>query len=272
MVNSYSFLLRSEKGMPTIKDSLYFNYDGTSCKNFKLVHVNLDSGMLEEQLVAERSINELQVRGNDTPLFHGVEETPLEFEMTIAFEKEFTDLDIDNVILWLFKDTYRPLYFEDKPNRVYHCMPVGSSTLAHNGLREGYFTVTMRCKSSKISSPTQLSPKHTVGSTGTKRVSIQNLGHVEIYPEISIKKIGAGHITFTRVSDGEIFEIRNLTNQEDIYINCEKEIIETDIVGVYRYDNVVGDFHDMGLKVGITEFDIEGACEVTFRYTYKYKF
>jgi phage-related protein len=256
--------------MPTIKDSLYFNYDGVSCKNFNLMQVNLSNGMFEEQFVADRSINELKVRGNDTPLFHGLEEEPLEFEMTIAFERQFTDADVDNVILWLFKEQYKPLYFEDKPDRVYHCMPVGSSTLAHTGLKEGYFTITMRCKSSKIFSPVKVSPTHSI--TTTKRVSLTNEGHVEIYPEISIKKIGAGHITFTRVSDGEIFEIRDLTDQEDLYINCEKEIIETDIIGVYRYDNVIGDYEDMSLKVGTTEFDITGACQVTFRYTFKYKF
>jgi phage-related protein len=229
--------------------------------------------MLEETLVANRSINELEVRGNDTPLFHGIEESPLEFEMTIAFEREFSDSDIDKVILWLFQDNYKPLYFEDKPNRIYHCMPVGDSTLAHNGLREGYLVITMRCKSSKILSPIQLSPLYDFStSTSPKRVKLVNNGHVEIYPEISIKKFGAGHVTFTRVSDGEIFEIRDLTDQEDIYINCEKEIIETDAVGVYRYGNVIGDFHDMMLKVGETEFDITGKCQVTFRYVYKYKF
>lgn len=258
--------------MPTIKDSLYFNYDGISCKNFKLMHVNLSNGMFEEQFVAERSINELEVRGNDTPLFHGIEESPLEFEMTIAFENKFTDSDIDKVILWLFQDNYKPLYFEDKPDRIYHCTPVGDSTLAHTGLKEGYFTINMRCRSSKILSPIKTSPTYTVPSTGKLRVSIQNDGHVEIYPEISIKKVGNGKVTFTRVSDGEIFEIRNLTNLENIYVNTEKEIIESDAIGIYRYDDVIGDYHDMSLKTGKTEFDITGASQVTFRYVYKYKF
>lgn len=258
--------------MPTIKDSLYFNYDGISCRNFQLIQVHLGNGMFEEEFVAERSINELAVRGNDTPLFHGIEESPLEFSITIAFENKFSDSDIDKVILWLFKDTYKPLYFEDKPEKIYHCMPHGDSVIAHTGLREGYFTINMRCKSSKVLSPIKTSPIYTVPSTGKLRVAIQNDGHVEIYPEISIKKTGIGKVEFIRVADGEIFEINALTNLEDIYINTEKEIIETDAIGVYRYDNVIGDYQDMSLKVGKTEFDISGACKVTFRYTFKYKF
>jgi predicted phage tail component-like protein len=258
--------------MPTIKDSLYFTYDGVSCKTFNLINVNLSNGMFEEKLVADRAINELKVRGNEKPLFHGVEEEPLEFEMTIAFEKPFTNDDIDDIILWLFQDNYKPLFFEDKPDRVYYCMPIGEATLAHTGLREGYFTITMRCNSSRIYSPLQTTPTYDLSNnTGTYNVNLVNAGHLEIYPEISIEKVGDGHIAFTR-EDGEIFEIRNLTNGEKIYINCEKEIIETDIVGVYRYENVVGDYYDMGLKVGTTRFGIQGKCKIAFRYTYKYKF
>lgn len=257
--------------MPTIKQSLYFNYDGTSSKDFKLVNVNLDSGMFDEQFVATREINETKVRGNDTPLFHGIDEEPLEFEMTIAFEGKYTEQDIDNVILWLFQDNYKPLYFEDNPNRLFYAMPVGDARIVHNGLKEGYITLNMRNKSSRVVSPQQLTPTYDLSAnSGTYNISIENTGHLEVYPEISIKKIGAGNITITK--DGEIFEVRNLTDQEDIYINCEKEIIETDAIGVSRYDDVVGDYYDMALAVGSNTFGVQGTCEITFRYTFKYKF
>jgi phage-related protein len=257
--------------MPTIKQSLYFTYDGISCKDFGLVHVNLSNGMFEEQFVANREIVETKVKGNDTPLFHSVEEDPLQFEMTIAFEDSFTDETIDNVILWLFKDTYKPLVFEDKPDRVFHCMPVGDSSIVHTGLKQGYITLTMRNKSSRVVSPLVTSPTYDLSNnTGTSNITIANAGHLEIFPEISIEKVGAGNITITK--NGEIFEIRDLTDREQIYVNCEKEIIETDIIGVYRYDKVVGDFHDMALSVGTNTFSVQGTCKITFRYTMKYKF
>lgn len=259
--------------MPTIKDSLYFNYDGKSCRDFGLIHVNLDNGMFDEAFVAERTINETDVRGGD-PLFHGIKESPLEFEMTIAFENEFTDSDIDDVILWLFQDGYKPLFFEDKPNKIYYATPVGDSRIAHTGLKRGYFTITMRCKSSKILSPLITTPLYDLSTNTEKyRINIENSGHLEVYPEISIEKVGAGNIIITHVTNnGKIVEIRDLTDEEDIYINCEKEIIETDIIGVYRYDKVVGELTDLVLLRGNNEFDIEGTCKITFRYRFKYKF
>lgn len=257
--------------MPTIKESLYFNYDGKSCKDFGLIHINLDNGMFEETLVANRTINETAIRGSDTPLFHSVNEDPLSFQMALAFENKFTEQKIDEIIMWLFQDRYRPLFFEDKPNRVFQCMPIDDSAIVHNGLKEGYVIVNMRCKSSKIESPVNITPTHDLSNNLSKyQIKIKNEGHVEIYPEISITKVGDGHITITK--DGEIFEIRDLTNGEKIYVNTEKEIIETDIVGVYRYENVVGDFFDMAMPVGDNTFEVEGKCKIAFRYKFKYRF
>lgn len=259
--------------MPTIKDSLYFNYDGVSCRDFGLIHVNLDNGMFEEQFVAKRDINETEVRDGE-PLFHRIKESPLEFDMTIAFEGAFTDSDIDNVILWLFKDGYRPLYFEDKPNRIYYCTPVGDSRIVHTGLRQGYVTITMRCNSPNIYSPFYTTPIYDLSdNTGKYRINIDNTGHLNVYPEISIEKVTAGNIIITQVTNSnKIVEIRDLTDGENIYLNCEKQIIETDIVGVYRYDKVIGDMLDLVLLRGNNAFDIEGKCRISFKYRYKYKF
>lgn len=235
------------------------------------MNVNLNGGMLEEDFNASRTINETKIKGSDTPLFNGIDEDPLELTLTIAFTKKFTDTDIDNIIVWLFQDNYKPLYFEDKPNKIYYCMPSGDAKIAHNGLKQGYLTITMKCKSSRIYSPQQTTQLYDLSTnTGKYDIHINNIGHVDIYPEISITKIGAGNITFTK--NGEIFEIDNLTDQEQIYINCEKEIIETDMIGTYRYNNVVGDYYDMVLKRGDNIITVEGTCKVQFRYVFKYRF
>lgn len=257
--------------MPTMKESLYFNYNGISCRTHNLMNVNLDGGMFEEAFHASRSIIETKVRGSDTPLYSGIEEEPLEFQMTIAFTKTFTDADIDNIILWLFQDTYKPLYFEDKPNKIYYCMPNGDSQIAHTGLREGYITISMRCKSSRVYSPKQTSTLYDLSTnSGRYVINIDNKGHVPIFPEISITKVGLGNITI--LINGKIFEIRNLKDREQVYINCEKEIITTDMVGMYLYDSVIGDFHDIEFKCGNNTFQVEGKCKIQFRYVFKYKF
>src|SRR5690606_34547459 len=182
---------------------------------------------------------------------------------------KFDDNLIDEVIVWLFKDYYRPLYFENNPNKIYYCMPVGEASIVHNGLKEGFITVSMRCKSSRVMSPVFTTETYDF-SSGTGSLSISNEGHFEIYPELSIVKIGDGHVTITK--NGEIFEVRDLTNLEEIYIDSRKELIESDIVGVYRYDNVVGDFHDLAMDLGNNTYNIQGSCKISFRYSFKYRF
>lgn len=256
--------------MPTIKEKVHFNFNGVSSRTHKVMHVVLDSGMYEETFVASREINETKVRGSSKPLLHGVEDNPLEFEMIIAVDGKYTDQQISDIIRWLWTDTYKPLYFEGKENKIYYCMPIDDSSIAHNGLSQGYFTVNMRCDSSYIYSPTTTTAMTTVTST-PQTITINNDGHFDIYPEISIKKNGAGTVTLEFLDDGgNIFEVRDLTNAEDIYVNCEKEQIQTDIIGVYRYDKVVG--HYPKLVYGQNRIKITGACQIQFRYTIRYRF
>lgn len=255
--------------MPTIKDKIRFNYDGVWSDTLGLMHVVLDSSLFEEPFGASREIIETEVRGRNKPLLHDVVESPLQFDMTIAFKNDFDDSTIDYIIRWLFGKVYKPLYFEGAEDKVFMCMPVDSPTIFHTGTKKGFFTITMRCDSSNLYSQTITTPLETV--TGTKTITINNDGHYDIYPEISILKNGAGHITIENLSDGgSIFEIRDLTNQEDIYIDCEKEIIETDIVGVYRYENIIGEF--TRLLYGENKLKITGDCTIQFRYKNKYKF
>lgn len=254
--------------MPTIKERLYFNFDGVSSSTFGLVNINFD-GMFEETLVASRNINETTIRGNKKPLLHNIEESPLEFELTIGFEDGFDDTVIDNVIKWLFVESYKPLYFEGKESRVYYCMPVGESRIAHNGLKKGYIIITMRCDSSNLYSPTIISSPTVVTTNST--VTLQNDGHFDIYPEISIVKNNVGIIVIESLDDdGNIFEIRDLNHMENIYLNCEKEIIVSDIPGVYRYDKMNGEVPK--LIMGQNRFKITGACTIVFRYKVKYRF
>lgn len=260
--------------MPTIKDKLYFNFGGTWSSEFGLMHVVLDSGMYEETFGASRDLNETKVRGNPKPMLHSVEESPLEFDMVLAFEGQYTDQSIDKVVRWLFKDYYRPLYFEGGEGKVYNCILVDDSTIVHNGLKEGYVRIRMRCDSPNTYSPYIITGKLTV--TGSATLTVNNDGHFDVYPEISIKKLGAGSITIESLDDfGSIFEVRDLTNQEDLYINCEKEIITTDIIGVYRFDNVIGDYPRIVCSddsVQENRFKITGDCEIQFRFKNRYRF
>lgn len=260
---------RGEKYMPTIKDKLHFNFDGVWSSEYNLIHVVTDSGMFEETLVASRDLVETKVRGSDKPLLQKIDTTPLEFDMTIAFEGVYTDDDLNNVIRWLFTNQYKPLYFEGKEDKIYMCIAIGDPHIYHNGLNQGYFTLHMRCDSPNVYSPSITTDAEEIINSGI--ITLINDGHSDIFPEISFLKKGVGNIIIESLDDGgNIFEIRDLTDLEDIYINCEKEIIETDAIGVCRYDNIIGEFPR--LLYGENRFKITGNCEIQFRYKNKYRF
>lgn len=255
--------------MPTIKDKIYFNYGDIWSDTFNILNVVLDSGMYEEDLLPVRTITETKPRGADKPIFFRVDEEPREFNMTLAFDGEYTDEDINQIVRWLFPNTYKPLFFQGQEDKVYYCMPIDSSSIVHTGLSQGYVTITMRCDSPYIYSPMVITDVVTV--SGTAIIEVENDGHFTIYPEMSILKIGSGHVVIERMdSSQDIFEIRDLTNMEDLYLDCKKEIIETDAVGVYRYDKIVGEFPY--LAEGTNEFRITGNCEIQFRYKNRYRF
>lgn len=258
--------------MATIKDKLYFNYNGVSSKTFGLIHVELGSGMFEETLVADRTINETQVPHNDERIFNGLEYEPLSFQMNLAFERGFDDNLIDRVIKWLFQDYYKPLYFEGTEEKIYFCMPEGSSVIAHNGLQQGYFTITMRCKSSKLTSPLKTTAEYTVPTTGSTTIPINNTGHEIVYPEISIVKIGVGEVMIRKVDTNEVVRIKNLQNNENIYIDTFREIIETNAVNTYRYSDTTGDLRELKMILGNNEYVVTGNCKIKIRYRLKYKF
>lgn len=259
--------------MSTIKEKLFFNFDGTWSNQFGLLHASTESGLFDEALSASRSIIETKVKGRDKPHFGGLEYEPLEFDMVIVFEHGFDDDKLNQVIAWLIQDYYKPLYFEGKEHKIYYCMAVGEPRIIHTGYGGGYITLSMRCNSPFIYSPVILSQFLDLSTTGVGELTIFNDGVGFLYPEISIVKSGNGDVTIRNVNNrGEEFRITGLLNGEDLYINAEKEIIESDLeqFGTYRYNNASGEFPR--LTQGQNRIEIEGNCQIQFRYQIKYRF
>lgn len=255
--------------MPLIGGNMYFSYDGKSSKEFGLIAVQIGNGMYEDTFVSPRSLIEVKMKNQDESILQRIEEDVREFPLSIAFENKFTDSDVDKVILWLFKDSYKPFFFEGQ-TRIQYAIPSGDSSIIHNGLKQGYVTLTMRTNSSKIYSPKKTTAVETVTTTA-KTITYTNSGHVEVLPEISIVKNGAGNLTIQNLDDGgNIFEVSKLAHGEDIYLDSKREIIETDIAGVYHYDDTLGEYPK--LVVGTNRWKITGACTISIRYSEKYKF
>ena len=268
-------MIKRSDNVPTIKEKIVFNYDGRWSDTFGLININLDNGMFDESLVSVRSIIESTNKGNEKPLFQGFQNEPLEFDMSIAFTDKFNEEKVHEIIDWLFQEFYKPLYFYGREDRVFYCTPVGDARIVHNGLNEGYFTLTMRCNSPYVYSPIIVSDTIDLSDGTTKEIVIFNDGFDYLYPEISIEKIGVGSVTFENTKiDGSIWTINKLTDKEEVYIDCSKGIIKSsnERLGVYHYEDISGTTSLLKLVKGNNTIRITGKCKVTFRYQFKYRY
>lgn len=270
-----------------IRESLYFSFANRKSTDYNIVNVSVsDGGLFEEQVISNKSINEISVRGNDTPYFINVKNEPKTIQLSFAFLDTWNEDLIEEVLQWLNVGFYEPLSFGGDLDRVYYAMPVDGINLIHNGLKQGYLTLNMRCNSPYSYSHEQITPwiecKNVNGGTfispyqwieagvpdGTI-IEFYNLGHYNLYPEIWIKKNKDGDVTINNLTNkNKEFKFTNLKDQEEIYIDCENEIIETSLENVYRYD----DFNDNYLELvyGKNLLKVAGNVNLKFRYRYVY--
>ena len=253
--------------MATIKEEFYFTFDGINSEDLGLMAVDLSGGLYEEIFGATRTVEETQTMKRPTRIFHGIKEEPRAFDLNLAFEEGYTDESIDEVARWLFKDYYRPLFFNNKQDRMMFAIISGDSSISHNGLQQGYITVSVQTNSPYLFSQEK---------TGSKRITtsgslvLSNAGHLDTYPEFSIDKVGNGDLQIT--VDGRTVLITNLKDGESIYINTLKGIIKTDIIGEYRYNNIMaGDLEDLFLGIGNKEYVINGGATISHRYREMYR-
>lgn len=265
-------LLIGGKFLAYTKGNSYFNFDGRSSRDFGIEVISTSGGMYEDILMASRSINKSKPTGRTKSMLQSITEEDIQFPLEIAFTNGFTDQLIEDVVLWLKTPYYRPFYFEEQPNRLFNLMISDSSALIHNGLKEGYITLTAQTNSPRVYSPIKLTSKTEV--TTTKNIEIVNNGHETIYPEISLTINDGTTVKLETLKENNevenIFEIKNLTKGEDLYLNCYREIIESDIVGVYHYDDTVG--HYPSFNRGKNILKITGNCTIQLRYQEEYIF
>jgi phage-related protein len=254
----------------TIRELVYFTYDGINSQDLGISNISLSDGLYEESLIPDRNIREVKVSKREKPYFQGMEADPLQFDLRFMFDDTWDDAKIKQVAKWLHQDYYKPLCFNDNPNRIFYCIAVGSTSLTHNGLKQGYVKLTMRCNSPysyspKITSTVYSFTNNSLGST----VTISNNGDLTIYPEIWITKRSSGDVIIKSdkmASDWE-FKFTGLGDGEQLYIDNEGQYIDTGLANVYRYSS----FNDNYLKLltGDNTLTVFGDCDVQFRYEYK---
>jgi phage-related protein len=269
-----------------IRESLYFTFAGRKSSEFGILNVSVSDGLYSETFMASRTINEVKIRGREKPYFFEVNKEPLSFQLSFSFKEGWDNKLIAEVERWLDVDFYQPLSFSENFDKVYYVMPVESTELLHNGLKQGYITLTMRCdspysygrdhvtplytcidtKGGTFATPYQFIPDDKVDGTF---IEIFNYGQKDILPFITIQKDGDGDIIVRNMSRANsVMTFSSLLDGETVSINGENEIIETSLPNTWRYNN----FNDYYLPffVGKNIIKVEGNCKIKFQYRYKY--
>lgn len=248
-----------------IRESLYFSFAGRKSTDFGIINVSISDGLFEEQVVSNKTINEVKIRGNDKPYFIDVTKEPKQFQLRFYFEETWNDQLINDVIRWLNVDFYEPLFFSENIDRVFYAMPVDGINLIHNGLKQGYLTLNMRCDSPYSYGHEQVTPWYECDNE--RMIELDNLGHFPIMPEIWIQKIGDGNISILNYSNGtDEFKFTGLKNNEELYVDGENEIVETNLPNTYRLDNF-SEYY-VTLVYGRNTLKVTGDCKIKFRYRY----
>lgn len=190
-----------------MKEGLYFTYDGTRSDHMGLMNCKVnDTGLFNEPFLSEREILEYEVRGNDTPYFQGVKRRPLLFTVQFVFEDTYNEEKIRRVAKWLSPSFYKPFYTSDNPSRIFYCMPIEEPRLIHNGLKQGYLELTMRCDSPFTYSPTYMSEwLDFTDKTEVKRFETNEDFNTQDMFNLNITdntlQLNKKHITFQRESE-----------------------------------------------------------------------
>ncbi|MCE5220060.1 MAG: hypothetical protein LLF98_02030 [Clostridium sp.] len=255
-----------------IKDSLYFIYDGIKSEDQGLWNVNIDSGMLEETFIANRSIEKIKSYNNKF-YFKKINYEPIIILVSFAFKEEFTNSSLDEVKDWLCQSYYKPLQFSENLDRIYYAMITESSDIVHNGLNQGYLKLTFETNAYHGFSPVYQSPLYNLDNNTADGTIIEliNKGSKDLllYPEISlVKTIEDGDVSIINLTNGGLeFKFTGLKTNEDLYINNEEEIIITNLPNTYRYNDFNKNY--LSCVKGINRLKILGKCQIQLKYQYK---
>jgi predicted phage tail component-like protein len=252
-----------------IRESIYFTFAGRNSSDYGIMNISFSTDLYNESFMANRNIKEIVIRGRETPYFQELTKEPKSIQLNFAFEDTWNDDLINEVARWLDVDFYQPLTFSEEPEKVYYVMPTNDSTVTHNGLKQGYLTLTMRCDSPYSYSRTKVTPWYDCTASDTTIIELYNKGDKAILPEVFINKVGLGTISITNLSNkGEMTSFTSISDNEQLYVNGENEIIETNLENIWRYDN----FNDtyLTLYYGKNILQVNGKCKIKFQYRYKF--
>ncbi len=251
----------------TYSESLGFTYNDIHSSEFGIMNVQTSSGLFEEQFLPNRSVIEEKIAGRDEPYFFGFEYETTEIPLTFYLSEGWDENRLYEIANWLTQSHYKPLRFDEDETRLFYCMYVGDTRILHNGLKQGYVNITMKCNSPFSFTPVYTREFNLTDNSMGVNFELYNLGHKECFPKFVIEKIGAGDISIINHTNGIESKLTTLEDKEIVTVDNNAKDIETSIPFVYRYSNFNNKF--MKLNVGVNKFTVVGNSKLTITYQSK---
>jgi phage-related protein len=253
--------------------SEYFEYDGKKSQDIGVLLVRTDSGLIGEPFLPNREIITETIPHSPIDFVYELRDRPFSIQITLALDNGllWTTEKRREVARWLSVGKFAPFYSVDDINKIYFLSLESNSELLTNGVQQGYINVTFKSISPYAYSPFLTTIKDLSTITSPTQFTFENNGDLDLYPQMEIKKIGAGDISIKNLSDGNReFLFTGLNDLETLTIYNLERIIETDIVDTFRYDNFNGNY--LKLKAySVNTLEITGQCELKFNYRYTLK-
>ena len=251
------------------KSSLYFTFNGENSIDYGVINCSVESGLYEEQFLPSTEIITTNIRDRDEPYFQTKKLSPRVLDVTLAFEDDITSDKLRALGRLFNQDYYCPMIFSDDLDKIYYVIYQGDPSLFHTGIN-GYVKFQLLCKSPYIYTREYLSEVYDLSNNSIDGTNIvfTNNGDVICRPEILVQMVGDGGFSICNLTNsGQTLEFVNLSNDEELYTDCDNEDILSSISGVYRYSN----HNDVFLEIlrGVNNLNVKGNIILQFRYYLK---
>jgi phage-related protein len=254
-------------------ESLHFTYNGKSSKDYGVFIGTVGGGLFRENFSPNRTIVETTAVGNPIPFLQRVDEGI----STFTFQIVVVDLKMRNqlrsIARWLYLDEYKPLVFESNPDIQIDAMFTGKSEFIHNGVYDGYITLTVKPRTPYLQS---IPHKLTWKSTNTpSSFEFYNNGDKPLRFRMNIKKtISNGDVIIRNEDYNEELKINTLFKDEEVLVDCRWEFLKSSLEE--RLIRYLGDAHnDVWLEIepeDEVKLTFIGNFEIEMEYRYTYYF
>ncbi len=255
--------------MPFINTA--FTFDGIDSEDMyglKLIKLNTD--FFEQNFGVPRMTIKEKIKGRKKPYFYGLEEDVLSFTVILAKETSWTYKERQEIIKWLFQNTYKEFISLDTPNIIFKCIAVGNPKFYNNSLNQGYAEIQFECDAPHAWSPISIQKFDLSGNTTSTIIELSNKSNIEkyYYPEIEFQlQDDSTSVKLENLSDGgRVFEFTNLQTNETVYVNNATKHIISD-TGLYRLSNLTNK-QFLRLIYGVNQIKVTGKCTLQFRSQY----